>query len=396
MIPEWRHPFLARLSIAAFASAFVSVASAQVVTTRSELYEALRSAKPGAVVRLAPGDYAGGLHFLNLHGSKTSPITLEALDPSKPPRIVGGGSGLQFSRVSHLKLRNLVFQGASGNGLNIDDGGQGGKPSHHIEISQVTVRDLPPGNHDAMKLSGVEDFVVSNCSLARWGGSGIDMVGCHRGTIRDSHFSQGGDNAIQCKGGSSQIRIRKCRFVDFGQRGINMGGSTGLEFFRPKSDTFPVGARFEATDISVKGCTFVGGVAPFAFVGSARCSVEYNTVYRPGRWVLRILQETTSEGFAPSQTGSFSRNLIVFHASTWSSGGVNIGPNTAPDTFRFSDNFWYCIDQPQASAPVLPVKEVRSVVGIDPQFVDPAKAEFQLRPGSPAKNYGATAWKGDD
>jgi hypothetical protein len=72
--------------------------------------------------------------------------------------------------------------------------------------------------------------------------------------------------------------------------------------------------------------------------------------------VVRILQETRDPGFAPCRDGRFEHNLIVFRRSGLRT-YVNIGRGTAPETFRFSNNFWYCEDRPEASKPQLPVSE---------------------------------------
>ena len=78
-----------------------------------------------------------------------------------------------------------------------------------------------------------------------------------------------------------------------------MGGSTGANFFRPH------GAHYEAKDVTVEGCTFVGGEACVAYVGVLGAVVRYNTMYRPRAWVLRILQGITSEGIAGLPRGAF-------------------------------------------------------------------------------------------
>jgi len=64
-------------------------------------------------------------------------------------------------------------------------------------------------------------------------GSGIDHVGCHHGLLALNHLHDMSGNAIQCKGGSEDLEIRWNHMVDAGQRAVNMGGSTGFEFFRP-------------------------------------------------------------------------------------------------------------------------------------------------------------------
>jgi hypothetical protein len=89
--------------------------------------------------------------------------------------------------------------------------------------------------------------------------------------------------------------VRNCTFINAGQRGVNLGGSTAMKVFRP------LGAKYEAKDITVEGCRFVGSLSPVAFVGVDGAVVRYNTIYQPERWVVRILQETTEADFVPSR-----------------------------------------------------------------------------------------------
>jgi hypothetical protein len=344
---------------------------------------------------LAPGSYAGGMSFADLRGEPGKPIVIAGADPANPPRIVGGGSGLHLSRVAHLELRDLHLTGAAGNGLNIDDGGTAATPTHHLVLRNLRVTDVGPrGNTDGIKLSGVDEFRVENCTVERWGegGSGIDMVGCHQGVIEGCVFRQNrgpagaqGANGIQAKGGSSGVAIRRNRFEEAGGRAVNIGGSTGMPYFRPK----PQG--YEAKDIRVEGNTFIGSAAPVCFVGVDGATVRFNTLYRPGRWAIRILQETRDPGFVPCRNGVFEDNVIVFQSGSWASGGVNIGPGAAPETFRFARNLWYCEDDPARSRPTLPTPETDAVIGKDPLFRAPDRGDFTPRPGSPAAGKGAAA-----
>ena len=117
--------------------------------------------------------------------------------------------------------------------------------------------------------------------------------------------------------------------------------------------------------------------------------MRYNTIYRPSRWVMRILQETTEPGFPPSRNGRFERNLVVFRAAELAD-TINIGPNTDPGSFRFAENLWYCEDRPQSSRRNLPSPETGGLHGIDPRLEDPANDLF--RPRNPqAAPFGAHA-----
>ena len=348
-------------------------------------------AKPGTRIVIDAGEYAGGLHISNLHGKPGRPIVIAGADPANPPRFRGGGSTIQLSDVSHLELRDLLVSGARGNGINIDDGGTPATPSHHVTLRNIKITDLPAGNHDGIKLSGLNEFRIENCTIERWGGSGIDMVGCHRGVITGCRFRDGGSNAVQAKGGSSDILVTRSIFENPGHRGVNIGGSTGFAYFRPPIDSIPAGKRFEAKDIRVEGCTFVGGVAPIAFVGVDGARVRFNTIYNPDRWAIRILQETSSADFVPCRNGVFEDNLIVFRSDRWASGGVNIGGGTAPNTFRFARNFWFCEDLPNQSKPILPTAELDGVYGKAPHFLNADQLDFRVPSTSPARKAGAHA-----
>ena len=376
-------------------SASVSSGAEITVSDAQQLRRALAAANPGTTIRIAAGTYRGGLSARDLHGTADEPIVIRAADPQTPPVIDGGGSGLQLSDVSHVELHDLVFTGATGNGLNIDDGGSYETPSHHVTLRNIVVRDVgPEGNRDGIKLSGLDDFRIEDCTVERWGagGSGIDMVGCHNGTITGCtlrHKDGKGGNGIQAKGGTSDVTITRCRFEHAGQRGINIGGSTGMAYFRPK----PQG--YEAKDVTVENCTFVGSVAPVAFVGVDGALVRFNTIYKPVKWAFRILQETRREDFVPCRNGRFTDNLIVFAGEALTT-PVNIGPGTAPESFTLARNAWYCLDRPDRSRPRLPLEleEADGVYGVKPAFVDAAGGDLRLKPEGDLSGVGAQP-KGD-
>jgi hypothetical protein len=341
------------------------------VRNSDELRAALKEAKPGAKIVLAGGSYTGGFHAANLRGEFGNPIVIKAVDVSNPPVFTDAKVGLHLSNPVHVSLEGLVFRGLSGNGLNIDDGGNADAPAHHIDLIGLKISDIGArGNEDGIKLSGVTDFRVSDCIIERWGtggGSAIDMVGCHRGLIEGSVFRHNDApncTGVQCKGGTSEISVRQNQFENAGGRAVNIGGSTGLQFFRPKLKDGEEHA--EARDILVEGNKFTGSMAALAFVGVDGSTVRFNTIQNPSRWALRILQETKAPGFVPSRNGEFVDNVVVFDSAHWSEGGVNIGSGTAPEKFKFARNWWYCTDRPERSEPKLPTAETDGVYGKDP------------------------------
>ena len=364
------------------------------VGSDEDLRAALRAARAGTTIVIAAGNYRGGIEVDGLAGTAKQPIVIRGADPKAPPLFDGGANAFHLRDVAHFELADLAIRGATGNGINVDDGGTMETPAHHVVLRRLQLTDVGDrGNQDGIKLSGVDDFSVEACTIERWGngGSGIDMVGCHRGVIEGCtfrHRADSGGNGVQTKGGTSDVTIGRCRFEDAGSRAINVGGSTGLEYFRPALTDPP---HAEARNIVVEHNTFMGSDAPIAFVGVDGAIVRHNTIHLPRRWAMRILQETTAPGFVPCRNGSFTRNLVVFRSDRWSEGGVNVGAGTDPKSFVFAENWWYCVDAPARSRPTLPTTEKDGIHGKEPLFRDEKHGDLRLQSGSPAKGYGAEA-----
>lgn len=339
-----------------------------VVKTPDELAAALKGIRPNSTLKIGPGEYQGGNTVTNLSG-----VTIEALDPQSPPVFRGGNQAWHFSRCNGLTVRNLIAIGQSMNGFNLDDGGQRDQPVTGVTLDRVVVRDVgPTGNHDAIKISGLDDLSIQGCEIEGWGGQGIDMVGCHRVLVTGCElkgkegFAAGA--GIQMKGGCSEITIEKCRLTHAGMRPINLGGSTGMPYFRP------AGVTYEAKNLIVRNNVIEGGDCAAAFVGLDGGEFSGNTIINPKEWIFRILQETRAEGFIPCRNVIVKENAVTFQRSQVKV-DINIGSGTQPETFRFERNHWFAKDQPAASKPKLPSPETAGVYGVDPV----SKADHQNR-----------------
>ncbi|GAG18251.1 unnamed protein product, partial [marine sediment metagenome] len=72
---------------------------------------------------------------------------------------------------------------------------------------------------------------------------------------------------------------------------------------------------------------------------------------------------------------------------------VNIGPDTASETFTFANNLWYAYDSPSQSEPTLPVTESNGIYGLDPIF----GTDYRVSGASPAATAGTiTEWTWGD
>lgn len=295
----------------------------------------------GDTLFIQNGEYSGGNSYANLKGSKDNYIYIIG-ENSENVIFKGNNTALQLSDCEYIQFENVTFSENVFNGVNIDDAGTYETPTHHINFINCTFRDMQnTGNNDLLKLSGLDNFLINGCSFINGsaGGSGIDMVGCHSGTITENEFLNMGSNSIQNKGGTSDIDITRNKFIDGGLRAINIGGSTGLEFFRPQS------ANYESKNIKIHSNLFFGSDAPFAFVGTINSEVINNTIVFPNRWLLRILQENTNDGFEFVRDNKVINNIFLVNNSIQNT-PINIGPNTLPETFEFKNNLYFNIDNP--------------------------------------------------
>jgi hypothetical protein len=326
---------------------------------------ACQAAKPGDTVFIHNGTYTGTFWIEGVQGAPNAAIVICGEDADKVI-FSDGSESMHLSDCAYLTLEQFTVTQQTGNGLNIDDAGTIDTPTHHINVRGVRFQQMgATGNNDFLKLSGLEDFLVELCTFTDGaaGGSGIDMVGCHRGLIRSNTFTNLGSNSIQAKGGTQFIRIERNTFTNGGSRGVNLGGSTGLAFFRP------IDAPFEAADLQVYCNVFEGSQAPVAFVGCVRVDVANNVFHSPGKWAFRILQETVepTTRFAKCGNNWFRNNIVVYSAGL--SPLANIGPNTAPETFTVSNNLWFD-GSANTTSPMtgMPFTETNAIAGSDPRI----------------------------
>ena len=322
-----------------------------------------------------------GTQFLyDINGSIDQPIVLKSM-VQHGAIFQGGSEAIHLTRCTNIEINGFVFEQQTSNGVNIDDGGDYANVSKHITIRNNIFRDMnASGNNDLLKMSGVDSFLIEQCQFINGGagGSGVDFVGCHYGVVQDNNFDNSGTSGIQNKGGSQFIRIQRNIFRNISQRALNLGGSTGLIFFRPPLPN-PIVDAFEAADLDVFSNIFIGCWAPIAYVGAVRVNVSNNTFYQPENWVMRILQETTEPGFLPCGDNTFNNNIIYLPSDLTE---VNIGPNTNPSSFTISNNLWFNASS-NSWTPSLPVMDPNQIIS-NPLFVDANIEDYHIESISPA------------
>lgn len=352
--------------------------------------QAAAAATPGTAIRLGPGQHGGGQFVTDLRGTAAAPIWIGGAPGQARPQIVGGGNALQLVRPAYVVVHDLEVTGQTANGINIDDGGDFADETaaHHVVLRDLYVHDVGTGgNNDCVKVSGVNDLAILDVRIEDCGagGSGVDHVGCHRSVVARSTFGGVMSNAIQAKGGSTDVDVRQNRIAIDGARAVNLGGSTDLDLFRPPLSTAAPNAearRIRVFDNVITGLT--SSATPFAFVGCVDCLAAHNLVRGGQRWHVRILQETATQGgftFEPARDGRVIANSFVFASSSLAT-AVNVGAGTEPTTFTFSHNLWYAADAPGASSPDLPAAETGGVIGLP--------SGYGHIPDAPSQSLGAT------
>lgn len=349
----------------------------------ADITTAAKVAVPGDTILVHNGTYRDDQSLQGLQGAPGKWIYIIA-EKSGAVVFEGGSTAWRGIDIAYLHMEGFVFSGQTGNGVNIDDGATYTSPAHHIVLQHCIFRDMAAtGNNDLLKLSGVDDLTIQQCTFLNGspGGSGIDMVGCHNGLIRQCRFENMGANGVQMKGGSSDIRIEACIFKNAGSRAINLGGSTGQAFFRP------VNATWEAADLKVYSNVFIGSEVPVAFVGCTRSEVVNNTIYKPGRWVIRILQENRdTTRFVKCSNNTFRNNIICIDDQVRTT--CSVGPGTVPESFIFSNNAWFHTGNSAWPGPQLPVPEKDGLTGKNPRFSNADKEDFAIPANSPAAAAG--------
>lgn len=352
----------------------------------ASIERALPIVTPGTRVLVHEGTYGPFSHD-GLAGEEGRPIAI-AGEGAVTLEARGADAVIGLSDAAYLVIEGFTLTGAMVHGMNIDDGGSYETPSHHLLLRSITIAGAGSGeNNDCIKLSGVDDFWIyatdiSGCDQ----GEIIDMVGCHRGVISSNYFHDTIQNGVQAKGGSADTIIHGNIFENIPGRAINAGGSTGLEFFRP------LDATYEAARISILSNVFVRNGetsgAAIAYVGCDGCVAAHNTIIEPRSWVLRILQENTDARFVPSRDGLFVNNLVVLDPSDLRAELINVGPDTAPETFTLGNNLWYAPSEDASWTPTLSSAvpaEMGSLVQMDPLLVDLEGGDYHVFAGSPAR-----------
>ncbi len=358
------------------------------VSSLSELKHAIRQNGAGTTFKVLPGVYQGSIFLNNYHGSIDRPILIEGSDPTDPPVFSSSGVGLSLRCCSYIKLKDLILIGASSCGINISEGDRK-EASHHIILENIHILDTQgTGNQDAIRMLGVNCFIIRGCLIEGWGGSAIEMVGCQNGVVEKSVFSGKAGfpsrNAVQIKGGSHAVLLQECLFHAARVRSVQIGGVTDKRFFRPEI------RNYEAKNVSIAGSVFIGGESQITWVTAQDSHVHHNLFYYPEKWLGRIQQETKDPQFKSCQRGLFERNVMVTDPRV--KVFFNVSQGTEPESFIFRENLWFRPDGD--NRPNLPAFETDGIYDVDPMILAGNDGRLQINSADARlKQIGPDAYK---
>jgi parallel beta-helix repeat protein len=204
------------------------------------LNAALKSAKPGEIILLAPGVYSG----LSANGLALKDVTITSADPAHPatlaPFYMNGASGLTFS--------NLVFT---------VEGSKDPYPTRIGNCSNITITQVSV--HGSMDGNPQNDP------------SGLSIDGSDHITVTKSDFQELANGLVHRN--STNVLVDGNHFHDIGQDGVHGAGSSNMTVsnnrfsdFKPEDGQHPdavqfftAGTKQQAHDIVATGNLYERG-----------------------------------------------------------------------------------------------------------------------------------------
>lgn len=346
------------------------------VSTRGELREKVRMAKPGDLILVDSGVYSGGLWFQGLSGTPEEPIVIRGTDPANPPIIRGGTNGIRLTGCRNLALEDMVFEDCAVHGVQVDYRGEWKTDTvTGISLNRLVIRRIGDlGNEDGIKCTGVWGLSIKDCIVERWGtkGRSIDLVSCRDVFVSRCVFDGANHSrvAFQIKGGSLNAKIDRCYVKNTLERGYQIGGSTDSPYFLPGFE------GFEAKNVRLYNSSSEGGECGIAFVNARECSVENCVFLNPMVWCVRILQENARPDALPCGRNVLKNNVFVFDSAKLLN-RFDIHEKTDAGSIKAVGNVWYDVRCRLRRLLPTEIQETESLLGIDPLIERDARGNLR-------------------
>ena len=332
----------------------------------------------------------------------TAPIWIGGAPGEARPVIEGGGEGLHLSRGRYLVVHDLEVRNATANGINVDDGGD---YANRCDATRFIVfRDLSHPRHRHRRQPGLPQALgrqrllvarqrVRALRRRRRAAAASTTSAATAGCIARNLFDElSARTPSRPRAAARTSRSAWNRIADAGARGLNLGGSTGFEFFRPPLSTTAPNA--EARDIRVIANVIVGGEAAVAFVGCVDCLAAQQHHRRPE--ALDPAHPAGDDHLAPYTFGPAATALRQQPRLLRARRALDLRqrrPEHRAGDLHLRQQPLVRARRPRPVAPSLPAAETGGIYGVDPAL-DP---DYRIGPASPAAGTGqATTWTWGD
>lgn len=236
--------------------------------TPATLATVQKTAKPGDVLVLAPGDYRGARFNL------ATDLTVIAADPKNWPRFIGGAS---FSKCVGLRFEGVAF-----------------------EMGETAV-----ASANVLTLAGGERITITGCDFRGYEdaagkrlGRGVVASGVNDLAITNNRFEGLFRSAVVA--GSNGVRITENDMFDMGSDGINLGQVTRalvmgnqIDGFKPVAGNHPDAIQIMTTaagaasqDVTIADNLIVGQGAQGIFVKAENKAVRHRSIKIQGNVVI--------------------------------------------------------------------------------------------------------------
>jgi len=315
-------------------------------------------AQPGDELILMPGNHRP-VTLSNLTGEPGKPIIIRGLDPNHPPTIVAKRRGIVLHKPKHVVIKDIIITGATLTGILVDNKipditdvfnsqtiTQQQPWSADLLIRNVTVLETgPKGKRHAIELRGLRDVRIIDSKFEGWGGSALEIVGCHNILVEKCTFNELENfsqyHAIQVRAGSTRVNITNCQFDVDCEGVVSLGAISKLNDFCP---SIPANAKafsqYEARYVQLQHCVFKNGKFTIALLHVDDCLIRNNTFIRPRSAVLGVTHITDLRVVAVAKRGIFGGNLIIWEPGDMSR-YIYFSPKIDQTSFSIEQNLWW-------------------------------------------------------
>ncbi|MEH1859225.1 MAG: choice-of-anchor D domain-containing protein [Nostoc sp.] len=363
------------------------------------LGRAVYEMKAGDTLYVMNGNYQmKGVTLLNLNGSPDNWTTIKAY-PGATPTITTTGSGINILSSSYVRIEGLDIKGnrenitleyalqeknnlnnplTNSNGIAVNtwknaEGVSGTNP-HHIVITGNTIRNFPGGgiafsNSDYITVE--KNIVSGNAWYSPHGNQGITSLNSfnfdnnttdYRMIFRDNIVYDNQSLIPWKNGGTDKI-------------------TEGHGIMLDTTNTSKDNVAYTGKALIANNITYDNGGAGINVFKATNVDVINNTAYKNAQ----VLPESGEIGV------TYSENVRVYNNILYASDNQNANRIKYDTNVTFDRNLVYNSNLFQPSDN-LNATGLQNLLGQDPQFVDPDKGNFALKPGSVAIDGGSNAF----